>query len=240
MSFGKSSGSQTVIPTLSPEQNAMIAAQTGLYTGTVGPAYQAAVNGATQMYNNSAGGVDAAAQNLAGTAAQAQQTLGSTGESALRTGINGLQNLYSPDYESQQLQAALMPGQAQYTQNIANQKANFGGTGELGSAREALAEQQTAGMTQANQFQAAAGVENQIAQQRAAAGNSLISAGQGNIQNAINAAGTQVTAAQTPQQLYNQYASILFGTPQAAYSPNFAGTQGSVTSKNGMDFGIKI
>jgi len=240
MSLGKSSGSQTVIPTLSPEQNAMIAAQTGLYTGTVGPAYQAAVNGATNMYNASAPGVNAAAQNLAGTAAQAQTELGQTGNSALNTGISGLENLYSPQYEAQQLQAALMPGQAQYAQNIANQQAQFGGTGELGSAREALAQAQTAGSTQAAQFQAAAGVENNIAQQRQAAANSLVNAGQANIGGALNAAQMGISAATTPQQLYNQYASILFGTPQGAYLPNFSGTQGSVTSSGGMNAGIKI
>jgi hypothetical protein len=244
MSFGKSSGggTTTTIPSLSPEQNAMIAAQTGLYTGTIGPAYQTAVNGATSMYNNTAGGVNAAAQNLAGTAAQAQQTLGSTGESALRTGISGLQNLYSPEYEQNQLQAALMPGQAQYAQNMANQKAQFGGTGELGSAREALAGAQTAGATQAAQFQAAANVQNQIAQQRMAAGQSLIGAGQTGIGGALGAAGQGITAAMAPQQLYNQYASVLFGTPQGAYLPNFAGTQGSTvnSNQNQSNFGIKI
>ena len=34
MSGGKSGGTTTSIPSLSPEQNAMIAAQTGLYTMT--------------------------------------------------------------------------------------------------------------------------------------------------------------------------------------------------------------
>ena len=34
----------------------------------------------------------------------------------------------------------------------------------------------------------------------------------------------------SPQQLYNQYASVIFGTPSASYNPNFAGTQGTTTS----------
>ena len=42
----------------------------------------------------------------------------------------------------------------------------------------------------------------------------------------------------TPQQLYNQYASVIFGTPSAAYNPNFAGTQGQTSS--GINAGIKI
>ena len=41
----------------------------------------------------------------------------------------------------------------------------------------------------------------------------------------------------TPQQLYNQYASVIFGTPSSSYNPNFAGTQGQQTT--GMQFGLK-
>ena len=54
---------------------------------------------------------------------------------------------------------------------------------------------------------------------------------------ALGAAGQAVGAAMTPQQLYNQYASVIFGTPSAAYNPNFAGTQGMTTS--GLQFGAK-
>lgn len=240
MSFGKSGGSNTTIPTLSPEQNKMIAAQTGLYTGTVGPAYQAAVKGATDVYNQNAPGVTSAAQNLAGTAMQAQNVLGSTGESALKTGISGLQNLFTPEYEQQQLNAALMPAQAQYQQNLTNQSVGFGGAGQMGSARQAFAQTQLAGANQMNQMQAAADVEKNIAAQRAAAANSLVGAGQGGIGQAMGAAGQGITAAMTPQQLYNQYASVLFGTPAASYVPNFAGTQGQTTNSNKTSFGINI
>ena len=236
--MSKSSGSNTTIPTLSPEQNQMIQAQTQLFQNTIAPSFQTAVNGATDIYNQSAPGVTNAAQNLAGTAAQAQNVLGSTGESALRTGISGLENLYTPDYEQQQLQAAMMPAQAQYAQNIAQQGAQFGGAGQLGSARQALAQQQTAGATQAAQMQAAAQVENNIAQQRAAAGQNLISAGQSGMSGAQQAAQNQISAAQTPQALYNQYANILFGTPSQSWSPNFAGTQATTSNVNQQ--GIKI
>ena len=236
MSFGK--GSTTYTPQISPAQEEMIKAQTGFFTGTVQPTYQKAVTGATDVYNQNQAGVNAAAQNLAGTAAQAQNVLGSTGESALRTGISGLENLYSPQYEAQQLQAALQPAQAQYLQNIAGQNAGFGGAGQLGSARQMIAGRSTAGQAAAAQMQAAANVENQIAQQRMAAGQALIGAGQGGLGQALGAAGTQVQAAMTPQQLYNQYASVIFGTPAGSYSPNFQGTQGGTKSQ--MDFGIKI
>jgi hypothetical protein len=240
MSFGKSGGTNTVVPTLSPEQNAMIAAQTGLFTGTVGPSYQAAVKGATDIYNLGAPGVTSAAQNLAGTAMQAQNVLGSTGEAALRTGIGGLQNLFTPEYEQQQMMAAMMPAQAQYQQNLANQTMGFGGAGQIGSARQAFAQSQLAGATQQAQMQAAAEVQKNIAAQRAAAAQSLIGAGQGGIGQAIGAAGQGVTAAMTPQQLYNQYASVLFGTPAASYVPNFAGTQGSTKTGSQYEAGIKL
>lgn len=230
MSFGKSGGTQTVIPTLSPEQNAMIAAQTGLFTGTVGPSYEQAVKGATNLYNQVAPGVNAAATNLAGTSAQAQQTLGETGESALRTGISGLENLFNPQYEAQQLQAALLPAQAQYQQNLAGQQAQFGGAGQLGSARATLAGNQLAGMNALNQQMTAAQVANDIATQRANAANALAGIGQTGITGAQQAATNQVTAAMTPQGLYNQYASVLFGTPSQSWNPNFEGTQAKTTS----------
>jgi hypothetical protein len=200
------------------------------------------VGGATDLYNLGAPGVTRAAQNLAGTAGQVQQTVGETGESALRTGISGLQNLFGKDYEQQQLQAALLPAQQQYMQNLANQQAQFGGAGNLGSARSALAQTQLAGQAQAQQQAAAAGVLRDIASQRAGVGTTLAQLGQGGLGQALGAAGQGVTAAMTPQQLYNQYASVIFGTPAASYTPDFRGTQGSTTTgtKYGMDMGIRI
>ena len=177
---------------------------------------------------------------MAGTAQQAQNVLGTTGQSATQTGIQGLENVFGGDYEQQQLANALAPAQAQYAQNMQQQAAQFGGTGELGSARQALAQAQTAGQTQAAQEQAAATVENQIAQQRLAAGQALTGAGQAGLGQAIGAAQTGVTAAMTPQQLYNQYASVLYGTPSASYNPNFSGTQGTTTNTSTSNFGIKI
>lgn len=240
MSGGKSSGSSTYIPTLSPQQNAMIAAQTGLFTSQIAPAYATAVSGATDLYNLSAPGVTAAAQNLAGTAGQAQNVLGSTGESALTSGINALQNIASPEYQQAQLNAALMPGQAQYAQNIAAQQAQFGGAGQIGSARQALAQRQTAGSAMAAQQQAAAGVLQNIAQQQLAAGGSLSQLGQAGLGQAQSAAAQGLTASMAPQALYNQYAGVLFGTPSGSWNPNFSGTQGGTTNTTGANLGFKI
>jgi len=240
MSFGKSSSTST--PTLTEEQKAQIKAQTDFFTGTIAPTYEGAVRGATNVYEQNAGGVLNAAQNQAATAQQAQEALGGTGESALRTGISGLESLFNPNYEANQIQAALAPAQAQYMQNVAGQRAMFGGAGQLGSARQALADRQLAGATQAAQMQTAAQVQRDIAAQRAGVGTTLAQLGQGGIGQALGAAGQQVSAAMTPQQLYNQYASVIFGTPAASYTPDFRGTQGSTTSgyKAGVDFGIKF
>jgi len=228
MSFGKSSGSSA--PVITQEQKDAIKAQTDMLTKTIIPTYQGAVQGAKDIYNKNAGGVLNAAQNLAGTASQAQQTLGETGESAVRTGISGLESLFNPDYEANQIKAALAPAQAQYQQNITNQRAQFGGTGNLGSARQALAERQSAGANQALMAKTAADIQAQTAAQRAGVGQFLASQGAGNIGQALGAAGQQVTAAMTPQQLYNQYASVIFGTPSGSYTPDFRGTQGTQTS----------
>ena len=240
MSGGKSGGSSTTIPTLSPQQNAMIAAQTGLFTSQIAPSYATAVQGATNLYNQEAPGVTNAAQNYAGTANQAQNVLGSTGESALTSGVNALQNIASPEYQQAQMQAALAPAEAQYAQNIAAQQAQFGGAGQLGSARSALAQQQTAGSAQAAQQQAAAQVLQNIAAQQLQAGGSLASLGQAGLGGAQAAGANQLTASMAPQQLYNQYASVLFGAPSASYNPNFAGTQATTTNTAQNNLGFSL
>lgn len=235
MSFGKSGGTSVTTPELTPEQRQQIDAQNRFFTETIAPTYQQAVRGATSLYESGAPGVTNAAQNLAGFGRQAQTTLGETGESALRTGIAGLESLFSPDYERQQLNAALMPAQQQYMQNLANQQAQFGGAGNLGSARSALAQQSLAGQTQAQQQQAAAGVLANIAQQRAGVGSTLAQLGQGGLGQGLGAAGQVVSASMVPQDLYNKYASVIFGTPSASYG---LGPTGTSTSTNQMGIGI--
>ena len=231
-----SSGSSTSIPSLSPEQNAQIKAQTALFQQYIAPSYATAVQGATDLYNKTAPGVTNAAQNYAGTANQAQNVLGSTGESALTTGINALQNLAGPEYQKAQMAAALMPAQAQYAQNIAAQQAGFGGAGQLGSARSQIAQAQTAASTQAAQQQAAAQVLNNIAQQQQSAGTTLAQLGQGGLTQAQAAGANQINAAMAPQQLYNQQSGVLFGTPSASWNPNFAGTQGVTTTNSNQAY----
>jgi len=132
--------------------------------------------------------------------------------------------------------SALAPAQAQYGQNLAAQQAQFGGTGNLGSARQALAGQQLAGQNAALQAKTAADIQAQIAAQRMGVGTTLAQLGQGGIGQALGAAGQQVSASMTPQQLYNQYASVIFGTPSASYNPDFRGTQATSTTGSKMGF----
>jgi hypothetical protein len=237
MSGGKSNNQSSQDPRLTGAQASQVEAQNKFFTDTLAPTYNSAVKGATDVYNQAAGGVLNAAQNQAGVARQAQKSLGETGESALRTGIGGLESLFNPDYEKNQIQSALAPAQAQYQQNIANQQAQFGGTGNLGSARQALAGQQTAGANQAMMAKTAADVQAQIAQQRAGVGGQLAQLGQGGLGQALGAAGTATQAAMTPQQLYNQYASVIFGTPAASYN---LGPTGTTSSSSGSNLGFKI
>lgn len=236
MSFGKST--QTTTPQLTDEQKAQIAAQTEFFTGTIKPTYEQAVKGATTLYNANAPGALAASQQLKQIAGQAQETLGETGESALRTGVTGLQSLFTPDYERTQIEAALAPAQAQFQKGLGELRTGFGGAGQLGSARQALAERQLATGAAGQAAQTAAQIQRDIAAQRLAAAQALTGAGAGLIPSAVGQAGTAVSASMIPQELYNKYASVIFGTPSTAYNPNFAGTQGQQTT--GMQFGLRI
>jgi len=218
ISGGKGGGSSTTIPQLSDEQKAYIKAQTGFFTNTVQPTYQDVLGRGTELYNKMAPGYEKAAQDYGRTSGQAGMALGETGESALRTGISGLQSLFNPNYERQQVQAALAPAQSQFQQNVAQQKAQFGGAGNLGSARQALADRQLAGATQAAQMQTAAQVANQIAGQRAAAANQLAGLGQQGVGQAMNAYAARLNAAGAPQDLFNKYGTLAFGTPAASYT----------------------
>jgi hypothetical protein len=233
LDFGKSGGTTVTTPELTPEQRADIANKAQTYSEVIAPAIRGGVQGVTSLYNQAAPGVTNAAQNLAQTAGQVQETLGGTGESATRTGISGLEGLFGNDYEQQQLQAALAPAQAQYQQNLAGLQAGFGGAGQIGSARQALAQTQLAGQTQASQQQAAAKILADIAGQRAGVGQFLAQQGASNLGQSLGAAGQATTAAQIPLDFINKYIAGWTGSaPSAGYTPDYRGTQGSTVSKS--------
>ena len=240
MSYGKGGGTETTVQNLSPAQNAMLNTQTGLYQGTMAPAFQQAVGGATNLYNTIAPGVGAAATNQAQTAQQTGAELGTQGSRALQSGISGLENLFSPDYEQKQIAAALAPAQYQYQQNLTGLNAGFGGAGQLGSARAKLAEANLASTNAMNQQTTTANILNQIAQQRAGAASNLGQLGANLLPQTLQAGAAGVTAAMAPQQLFNQYAQVLYGVPGAAYTPSFAGTQATVVGTDKSNVGISI
>jgi hypothetical protein len=237
MSFGKGGSTSYTTPQLTDEQRQQIQAQNELFTSTIAPNIKEAVSGASNLYNTSRGGVLNAAQNLAGTASQIGQTTGEVGESALRTGVTGLQSLFSPEYAQEQLNAAMAPAQAQYMQNLAQQEAQFGGAGNLGSARQALAGRQLAGQTQSAQAATAASILKDITAQRAAAASNLAQIGSGGLTQALGAAQTGVGAAMTPQDYFNKYLAGPYGAPSASYA---LGPYGQSQSSSNYNYGVKI
>jgi len=126
--------------------------------------------------------------------------------------------------------------QAQYQQNIAQQNAQFGGAGGLGSARQALAGRQAAGANQALQAQTAAQVQQGIAAQRGTAASSLAGIGQTGLNNAMSAYAARLNAAGAPQDLFNRYGALAFGTPASSY--NNYGPVGQTTNTSGYQMGV--
>lgn len=217
-----------------PQQMADITATNQFRSGTMMPTWQNYTAGATQGYNQALPGMMKQAQNVSNYGQQVGQTLGETGESAARTGIAGLEQVLSPGYGQEQFAAAMAPIQAQYQQNLANQGANFGGAGQLGSARQALAGTQLAGQNQAAQMQAAANVMNNLNQQRITAANALAGYGQNYLGAGLGAQGTALGAAERPMDWYStlgkQYAQVPQTLMQAQYPGQQSTTQTSTPS----------
>lgn len=214
-----------------PQQIKDIEATNKFKTDTVMPAYKDFMKQSQAGYQEALPGMTKAAQGLGGYAGQVGQTLGETGESAARVGIKGLESFFAPGYGQEQFAAAMAPAQAQYAQNMANTGATFGGAGNLGSSRQALAEGQLAGQAQGQQMQAAANVMNQLNQQRLQAGQSLAGAGQNYLTAGLGAKGTQLGAAERPMDWQSQYGKQLGMVPSALYTPQYPGQQSTESTK---------
>jgi len=240
MSYGKQSGGSTTTPLNSPTQTGQVGTQSAFLQNNVMPAYAGLLGGATDLYNATSGDVKSAAQNLAGAAGQAQNVLGAGGQTAYTSGINALQSIASPEYQQAQMQAAMAPAQYQYGQNLAAQGAQFGGAGQIGSARQALAGQQLAGLTQMQQQQAAAGVLNNIAQQQQAAGSTLGQLGQQGISGALQAGQQGVNASQAGMDYLQKLGQTYGQLPSYIANPSYAGMTGTSTSTSGKSTGISI
>jgi hypothetical protein len=100
----------------------------------------------------------------------------------------------------------------------------------------ALADRNLSSLNAQRQATAAAGAQSQVQQNRMAAANSMLGAGQNLANLGLGAATQQITSASAPMDAYAKYASIIYGTPQASTTANFAGTQGQKTSSKGFGF----
>lgn len=207
-------------------------------TDVMMPAYKDYMGDVNRTYEQNLPGMTRAAQGLGNYAGQVGQTLGETGESAARVGVSGLSQFFDPSYGQEQFKAAMAPAQAQYQQNMANSGATFGGAGNLGSSRQALAEGQLAGQAQGQQMQAAANVMNQLNQQRLQAGQSLGQLGGNYLQGGLGAKGTQLGAAERPMDWIGQRGKNMGYVPQQMYTPQYPGQQSTETTKTDSPLGI--
>ena len=233
---GKSSGSQQAVTT--QEQKDLLKAQTGFLTGTAFPAYQQTLGLAKDVYgqvNPAALSAANTALNVAGRTGSAQEQTGLAGTGL---GMSGLASLFGPQYKEQQVQAALQAGRESARESQAGQNAMYGAAGGLGSSRMALADRNLASLNAQRQATAAASAAAGVEANRAAAANQLATLGGQQIAAANQAAANRISLAQAPQDVLAKYASVIYGTPQASTTPNFAGTQGSTGSSKSSGFGI--
>lgn len=216
---GKGSGSSTTNVNIPQEQKDLLRAQTEFLKGTAFPEYRSTIGGAKDVYGS--------VQN------QGQKTanlLGTAGQAAMLHGLGGLSQLFSPDYEQKQIQGALQPYREQAAEEKSAQTARYGSAGQLGSARAALADANLAG-TQAQRYgNVAANVMANIQNQRNQLGQYLTNFG----------SQSQLQGLNLPQDLYNKYASAVYGVPQQGVTPNFTGTQGSSTSGQSKGKGFRL
>ena len=238
MGGGKSSGNQTTTVQMTPEQRDLLQTQTAALKNTFLPAYQNTIAGAGQAYNQAAPGATQAAQTAMNVSGRTGALQEAAGAGSLMTGIQGLQSLFSPQYEQNQINAALQAGRESARESQAGQNAMYGGAGGLGSSRMALADTNLASLNAQRQATAAAGAQAQVQANKAAAAQQLASIGQGALTGAQQSAAARIGYAQTPQDIYSKYASVIYGVPQASTTPNFAGTQGSTSSGRSKGFGF--
>ena len=237
MGGGKSSGNQSTNVQLTPEQIQTINLQNQFLQQYL-PTLQQAATGAGGVYNQIAGntanqaGIAQGASNIAGS-----QQLG-TGGQALNAGVSGLESLFSPQYEQQQVAGALAPSIFGAQQANVGSNAGFAGAGQAGSARNAIANQATEALNQQMLGSTAANVESGITAGRASAANSLGQIGSSNLGAATGTFGQGLAATSAPLSLYNQYASTIYGAP--SQTPNYSGTQSSSQSGSGKSSGINL
>jgi hypothetical protein len=234
MGFGKGSGSSA--PVVTEEQKDLLRAQTGFLTDTALPAYQQTIGGAREaldIANPYIADSASTAYRSAGDIGAVQQQAGTAG---LATGMAGLASLFDPNYEKGQVQAALQTGREAMREQFGSQNAMFGAAGGLGSSRQALANKNLMQLGEQRQATAAADAQAKVQANRAAAARDIMGTGASLLPQAMQTQTGRIGIAQTPQDVFAKYASVVYGTPQASTTPSFQGTQGQRTSSKGFGF----
>lgn len=234
--MGAGKGSSTVTAELTPEQREQIKLQTEALRSTFLPAYQSTVGGAKDIYGQVAPAATAAAGTASDVAGAAGALQGAVGAKSYLTGTSGLEKLFSDDYKTQQIQAAMQPAREEIREQVGSQNAMFGGAGGGGSTRSALARENLKQLGEQRLGTVAAATSADIENRRQQAAGTLLTAGQTGLTDAQRAAMSRVGLAQVPQDVYSKYASIVYGVPQASTVSNFAGTQGQNKSSKGFGF----
>lgn len=236
--MGGGKGSSTTTVQLTPEQRQALAAQTEALTSTFLPAYKQTIGGAGTALGQTAPAAISAAQTAMDVGQRAGAIQEAGGVQSYMRGMQGLQQLFSPEYKEQQIQAALQPAREETREQMNQQAALFGGSGALGSSRQALASRNLASLAEQRMGSVAAQTSAGIESQRQKAAETLLGAGQQGLSAAQQAAASRIGYAQTPQDIYAKYAQVVFGVPQASTTPNFQGTQGQTASSKGIGFKI--
>lgn len=234
MGFGK--GSSSSAPVVTEEQKELLRAQTGFLTDTALPAYQQTIGGAREALDIANPYIADAASTAfrgAGDIGSIQQQAGTAG---LATGMAGLASLFDPNYEKGQVQAALQAGRESARESLGTQNAMFGAAGGLGSSRQALANRNLESLTEQRQATAAADAQAKVQANKASAATALMGQGASLLPQAMQTQTGRIGIAQTPQDVFAKYASVVYGTPQASTTPSFQGTQGQKTGSKGFGF----
>lgn len=240
MGMGKSSGSQSTQVQLTPEQQETLRIQNQALKETFLPAYQKTVGGAQDVLGQVMPAATQAANTALGVSGRTGALQEAAGAGGLLTGMRGLQSLFDPQYEQQQVNAALQAGRESGRELVNQQVAGYGGAGGLGSSRAALANANLAGLQEQRQATAAAAARAGVQANKAAAAGQLGTMGQGLLGAAQQAAAARVGLAQAPQDVYSKYAQVVFGVPQASTTPNYAGTQGGTQTSSGKGSGFNL
>ena len=234
MGGGKGSSSST--PQLTAEQKQLLKAQTGFLTETAFPEYKKTIGMAGDVYGQVSPAVTKTAQTAMDVSGRAGALQEAGGAQSYLQGMQGLTNLFSPEYKQQQIQASMQPAREEIREQVGSQNAMFGGAGGAGSARAALARENLSQLGEQRLGTVAAATSAGIEGQRQRAAESLLGAGQAGLSAAQQAAASRIGYAGAPQDALSKYASIIYGTPQASTTPSFQGTQGQKTTSKGFGF----